>query len=305
MLGRRGVLGGMFAVGISACSPPFALSPRASASPSPRTGCVEKRTPEEALAAIATRSGGKLGIAALDTGSGHRISLDRDKRAAFCSTFKVPLAAAILARVDVGAMALDGRLAFTDADVLDYAPVVKEHLADHALTVAQACAGAVELSDNSAANLLLREIGGPAGLTRFMRAAGDRVSRLDRYETALNLVAPGEVHDTTTPAAMLALLETLLLGDVLSPASRAQLIDWMIAGKTGGAMLRAGLPADWRVGDKTGRSGTGWVNDVAIAWPPGRAPILIAAYLHAPSLSADAANAIHADVARTVAAAFA
>jgi len=293
MLGRRGFVGGLMVGALGACGA------GGTATPEP----IEKV--REALASISRRSGGQLGVAALDTANGHRIGFNEDRRVAFCSTVKVPLAAAILARVDAGALALDHRLTFTDADLLDYAPVVKEHLAEHALTVAQACAGAVELSDNSAANLLLKQIGGPEGLTRFMRAAGDQVSHLDRTETALNLVTPGEVHDTTTPAAMLDLLRALLLGVVLSPASRAQLIGWMVAGKTGGAMLRAGLPAGWRVGDKTGRSGTGWVNDVAIAWPPGRAPILIAAYLYAPDLAADAANTIHADIARAVATAFA
>ena len=293
MLGRRGVLGGLMVGALGACGA------GGTAAPEP----IENV--REALTAISRRTGGQLGVAALDTANGHRIGFNEDRRVAFCSTFKVPLAAAILARVDGGALALDDRLTFTDADVLDYAPVVKEHLAEHALTVAQACVGAVELSDNSAANLLLKQIGGPEGLTRFMRAAGDQVSRLDRYETALNRVTPGEVHDTTTPAAMLGLLRTLLLGDVLRPASRDQLIRWMVAGKTGGAMLRAGLPPDWRIGDKTGRSGTGWVNDVAITRPPGRAPILIACYLYAPDLSADVANAAHADVARAVSTAFA
>ncbi|HVI98549.1 MAG TPA: class A beta-lactamase [Sphingomonas sp.] len=292
MLGRRLVVGGLLATGLAAC----------------RSGAPEAHddiAPSPDLAAVAAHTGGRLGVAALDTATGRAIGHDAGSRYALCSTFKAPLAAAILARVDAGAMTLDDQLSFTDADLLDYAPVVKAHLGTHTLTVREACAGAVELSDNSAANLLLERIGGPAGLTRFMRAAGDPVSRLDRYETALNLVAPGEVHDTTTPAAMIGLLRALLLGDVLSPSSRTQLIDWMVAGKTGGALLRAGLPADWRVGDKTGRSGEGAVNDVAICWPPRRAPILIASYLYAPGLSADQAGAIHADVARAVASAFA
>lgn len=255
------------------------------------------------LAAIARRSGGRLGVAALDTGSGRRIGIDAGSRYALCSTFKVPLAGAVLARVDAGALTLDTPIAFTQADMLDYAPAVKQHLATHSLTIGEACAGAVELSDNSAANLLLKRIGGPAGLTRFMRRAGDPVSRLDHYETALNRVGPGEVHDTTTPDAMVDLLRALLLGHTLTPASRNQLAAWMIACETGKAKLRAGLPPSWRAGDKTGNSGDGKVNDIAIAWPPRRAPIVIASYLDAPGLADDAVNAVHADVARAVVAA--
>ncbi|MCM8730090.1 class A beta-lactamase [Hephaestia sp. GCM10023244] len=287
MLDRRVVVGGLMALGAAGCH--RATAPQdVAASPD--------------LAAIATKTGGRLGVAALDTGSGRRLGHDPDSRYALCSTFKMPLAAAVLARVDTGALALDDRLPFTDADLLEHAPAVREHLAERAIAVGDACAGAVERSDNSAANLLLRRIGGPEALTHFMRAAGDPVSRLDRYETALNLVGPGEVHDTTTPTAMIGLMHALLLGNVLTPPSRAQLIAWLVAGQTGGALLRAGLPPAWRVGDKTGRSGEGAVNDIAIAWPPGRAPILIASYLYAPKLSADQANAVHADVARVVAA---
>lgn len=320
MLGRRDIMAGLFGTGI------FAFTRAAGASPSLLASSeVEKQSheldsglstglettggePNEAgakLAALARRSGGRLGVAALDTGSGRRIGLDADARYALCSTFKVALAAAILARIEAGRLAFETPLTFTDADVLDYAPVVKQHRATHSLTIAEATAAAVEWGDNSAANLLLAQIGGPAGLTRFIRASGDPVTRLDRTEPTLNHVAPGETHDTTTPTAMVGLLRTLLLGDVLSQESRRRLIGWMVAGRTGDARLRAGLPSSWRVGDKTGTSGDGKANDVAIAWPPGRAPILIASYLDAPRLSADAANAVHADVARVVAGAFA
>ena len=263
------------------------------------------RAAEPNLAAIARRSGGRLGVFALDTGSGRHIGIDADSRYALCSTFKAALAAAMLSAIEAGKLALDTPLRFTDAEVLDYAPVVKKHLAAHELTVGQACAAAVEWSDNSAANLLLAQIGGPAGLTRFIRHAGDPITRLDRTEPMLNRVAPDEVHDTTTPAAMVGLMRALLLGTILRPDSRKRLIGWMRACETGKTKLRAGLPSDWRIGDKTGNSGDGKVNDIAIAWPPHRAPILITSYLDAPKLSPDAADAIHADVARTVAHAFA
>lgn len=268
-------------------------------------GATGARASTPGLAELAKRAGGRLGVYALDTGSGRHLAHDADGRYALCSTFKATLAAAILARVEAGVLRLDQPIAFTDADVLDYAPVVKRHLDTRHLTVAEACAAAVEWSDNSAANLLLGRIGGPAGLTRFIRAAGDPITRVDRTEPTLNIVPPGDVRDTTTPAAMVGLLKSLLLGTVLGAGSRRQLIAWMVACETGKAKLRAGLPPAWRVGDKTGNSGQGAVNDIAIAWPSGRAPILIASYLDAPGLSADAADAIHAGVGRIVARRFA
>ncbi|MBY8827104.1 class A beta-lactamase [Hephaestia mangrovi] len=283
MFDRRMVVGGALAAGL--------------------VGVAGARAAVPGLADLAQRSGGRLGVFALDTGSGRSIGHDADSRYALCSTFKVLLGAAVLARVDAGGLALDTPLAFTDADVLAYAPVTKQHLATHRLTVAEACAAAIELSDNSAANLLLHRIGGPAGLTRFIRGAGDNITRLDRYETALNLVPPGEVRDTTTPRAMAGLLQTLLLGKTLLPQSRKQLLRWMVACQTGKAKLRAGLPAGWLVGDKTGNSGDGKINDAAIAIPPHRSPILIASYLDAPKLDAAAVDAIHAGVGRAVAAA--
>jgi beta-lactamase class A len=285
MLDRRQVLG-------SALAASFVLT----------TGA---RAAEPDLAAIARGSGGRLGVFALDTGSGRHIGIDAGSRYALCSTFKAALAAAVLHAIEAGKLTLDTPLRFTDADVFDYAPAVKKHLDRHELTVEQACAAAVEWSDNSAANLLLAQIGGPAGLTRFIRRAGDTVTRLDHTEPLLNRVAPGDVHDTTTPAAMVGLMRALLLGRVLHPDSRKRLIGWMRACQTGKTKLRAGLPSDWRVGDKTGNSGDGKVNDIAIAWPPRRAPILIASYLDAPKLSPAAADAIHADVGRVIARAFA
>jgi len=289
MLDRRAFLAGVAAVGLAS----HALADDSG----------EDRT-AKALAAIAASTGGRLGVAAVDTATGQRIGLDVESRYALCSTFKVPLAAAVLAKVAAGGLTLQMPLPFTDADVLDYAPVVKQHLATHSLTVGEACAAAIEWSDNSAANLLLAQIGGPAGLTGFIRRAGDPVTRLDRTEPELNDVPSGDVRDTTTPAAMVDLLRALLLGRVLHPAARQRLIGWMVACQTGKDKLRAGLPAGWRVGDKTGNSGKGAVNDIAIAWPPRRAPILIACYLDAPGLGETEVNAVHAGVAEVVAKTF-
>jgi beta-lactamase class A len=242
------------------------------------------------LAEIAKGTGGRLGVSVLDTGTGRRLWVDPLARYPFCSTFKVPLAAAILARADRGELDLQRKIRFTQGDLLEYAPVVRKNLSRGQMTLTELCAAAIEWSDNAAANLLLPQLGGPSGLTRFMRSAGDDISRLDRVEPELNDYKPGELRDTTTPMAMTTLLTALLTGNVLQPASRQQIVDWMIGCRTGDARLRAGLPKTWRVGDKTGTSGKGQANDIAIAWPPNRKPILIACYLDAPGIAPEKAD---------------
>ena len=145
------------------------------------------------------------------------------------------------------------------------------------MSVGALCRAAIIYSDNTAANLLFARVGGPAGVTRFARGLGDSRTRFDRMEGALNV--PDGDRDTTTPTAMVADLKSILLDEALKPASRQQLIDWMVACATGLTRLRAGLPKSWKVGDKTGSGGGGALNDIAIAWPPGkRAPVLICAY---------------------------
>ena len=247
--------------------------------------------------------GGRLGVAAYDEGSGRWLVQDEQSRYAMCSTFKLPLAAAILHEAERGRLSLEEEIAFTRADLIDHAPVVGANLSVGRLSVERLCAAAVEVSDNSAANLLLARIGGPEGLTRFIRQCGDSVTRLDRNEPSLNTNLPGDPRDTTTPAAMIGLLRALLLGRVLRRASSGLLARWMKGSTTGRNRLRAGLPTDWEVGDKTG-TGNGANNDIAVAWPPGRPPILIATYTSGPA-QGPARNAVHASVARAVAAAFA
>jgi len=258
------------------------------------------------FAAIEARlgRGGRLGVAALDTGGGRRIAYRDGERFALCSTFKLALAAAILTGVDRGTRALEDELTYGAADLTDYGPVTRAHLARGRLSVESLCAAIVEVSDNAAANLLLRQIGGPAGLTAFFRRCGDRVSRLDRYEEALGTNLPGDPRDTTSPAAMLGLMHRLLLGDVLRPASRARLLGWMDGATTGLHRLRAGFPTGWRVGDKTGNGANGAANDLAVARPPNRAPILVASYMSEGTADRAARDAAHAEVARAVAAAF-
>jgi beta-lactamase class A len=198
-------------------------------------------------------------------------------------------------------LSLDQPVAFTRVDLVPHAPVVEPHLREGHLPVRELCRAIMVFSDNAAANLLLRLVDGPAGLTRFFRREGDRLSRLDHVEPALNAFARGNPADTTTPAAMLALSQRLLLGPSLSPTSRAMLIDWMTQNETGAPRLRAGFPAGWRAGDRTGTA-DGKTNDVAVAWPsPGRRPLLVACYIDAPRASAEVAVAAQAAVGRTAA----
>ena len=195
-----------------------------------------------------------------------------------CSTFKLLAVAAVLHRVDENQEQLDRFIPYTTADLLEYAPVTREHVEEGGMTVGALCAAALQVSDNTAANLLLRTIGGPAGFTRYARTLGDQRTRLDRMEPGLNSAVPGDARDTTTPGAMAADLRALLLGDALSQSSREQFNTWLAGNQTGAEMIRAGLPNDWKVGDKTGRGANGATNDIAILRPPGRPPILLAVY---------------------------
>ncbi len=250
------------------------------------------------LAALERRNGGRLGVAALDTASGRRVGHRGDELFPLCSTFKFLAAAFVLARVDRGEEKLDRRVVFSDKDLVTYSPVTKNHVGPGGMSMAEICEAAVTLSDNTAGNLQLASFGGPAGLTAYARSLGDRATRLDRIETELNEAKPGDPRDTTTPVAMLDTMQRLLISDALSASSRDRLIGWLLASKTGARRLRAGLPADWRVGDKTGTGNNGTANDVAIAFPPGRAPILITAYYPESTIPDDARNAVIAEAGR-------
>lgn len=195
------------------------------------------------------------------------------------STYKLLAAAAVLARTDAGKDSLDRRIPYTRADLVAYSPVTQLH-ADHGLTLSELCEAAVTLSDNTAGNLLLGALGGPAGLTGFLRALDDQQSRLDRTEPKVNEARPGDARDTTTPAAMLWDIRAVTVGTALSVPARTTLQGWLRAGKTGGARLRARLPAGWSAGEKTGTADHGTSNDVGLLWPPNdRKPILIAAFM--------------------------
>jgi beta-lactamase class A len=253
------------------------------------------------IAAIEARIGGRIGVAALDISDSKRLDYRQDDRFPMCSTFKFLAAAAVLKRVDEKKEKLDRFVPYGAKEILEYAPVTKEHLKDGGMTLGALCAAAIEQSDNTAGNLLLNAIGGPAGLTNFARTLGDRVTRLDRIEPDLNMAISGDERDTTTPAAICSDMQRLLLGDALSEASRRHLEDWLQRNETGGLMIRAGGPKNWIIGDKTGRGSNGATNDIAIMRPPGRAPILLAIYSVGSTATPNDRTAAIAEVAKIVA----
>jgi beta-lactamase class A len=222
-----------------------------------------------------------------------------------CSTFKLLAAAAILARVDAKQERLDRLIEFAGADVVVNSPVTKDHVGSPGMSLEELCEAAMTMSDNTAGNLLLGSLDGPQALTAYARSLGDTVTRLDRIEPELNEATPGDIRDTTTPAAMAANLRALALDKALSATSREQLVRWLIGNKTGDTRLRAGLPAGWRVGDKTGSGERGTTNDVGVFWPPDRAPVIVSIYLTQTSGSPAQRNATLAAVGRTVASALA
>jgi beta-lactamase class A len=261
----------------------------------------ENASLEARLAELDKRGGGRLGCAVLDTSTGAVIAHRGGERFPMCSTFKASAVAFVLWRADRRAERLDRRIVYSARDVLPGSPVTKLHVGGDGIPVADLCAAAITVSDNTAANLLLASFGGPAALTNFWRSIGDTVTRLDRMEPELSDGAPGDPRDTTTPAAMLENLHKFVLGDVLAPASREIFTKWLVANTTGDARLRAGLPRDWVIGDKTGTGGHETSNDIAVIWPPDRKPFVVAAYLTQGSASAGARDAILADVGRAVA----
>jgi beta-lactamase class A len=249
------------------------------------------------LEALEREHGGRLGVAILDTGSGQRAGYREHERFLMCSTFKLLLVGAVLSRSDNGVERLDRRLVFGRDAVLEYAPVTSRHVGPPGMTIAELCRAAITVSDNTAANVLLEHLGGPGAVTAHARQLGDSITRLDRIEPELNSASVDGLSDTTVPAAMLEDLRKLCLGDALSATSRQQLVGWLCKTTTGATLLRAGVPAGWRVGDKTGSSRV-QRNDVAIVWPPKRRPLLVAAYYENAAASGDDRAAVLARVGR-------
>jgi beta-lactamase class A len=254
------------------------------------------------LARIELESGGRLGVAVLDTGSGAKVEHRGNERFPMCSTFKLVACAAVLKRVEQGQERLDRRITFAASDIVVNSLITKDRTGGTGMTLAEICEAAMIVSDNTAGNLILATLGGPAGFTAYARSLGDSVSRLDRIEPELNEALPGDPRDTTTPLAMLGNVQKLVLGDALSAASKEQLTKWLLGNKTGDTRLRAQLPAGWRTGDKTGAGDRGTNNDVGVLWPPEGKPIVVAAYLTGTSAPVEKRNATLAAVGRAIAA---
>ncbi|WP_110666461.1 class A beta-lactamase [Salinicola halophilus] len=258
---------------------------------------------ERELAALERRHGGRVGVALMNVATGAVASHRGDERFLFNSTGKVFMVAAVLARVDSGEESLDRRIEIEASDIGEWAPITEQHIGSPGMTVAALCQAAMAWSDNTAANKLIESVGGPEPITAYLRSVGDDTTRLDRWEPELNAHDhEGDERDTTTPLAMMQTLNTLLLGEALSPASRHQLAAWMIAGKTGDARLRAGMPAGWLIGEKTGTSSAGNANDIGIAWPGDRGAVIAVAYTYLPEASKTQRDEVVAEIGRLAAA---
>ncbi len=231
----------------------------------------------QALADLERRAGGRLGVAAWRRGGANVIAWRGDERFPFCSTAKVMVVGTVLTQAARTPGLLDERVRYRKTDLVSWSPVTEQHV-DDGMTIADLCAAALQVSDNSACNFLLDRIGGPAAVTAFARRLGDTAFRLDRRETELNAAIPGDPRDTTTPRAMAQSLEALLLEEALAPDARRRLLDWMLANTTGKERIQAGFPADCRVADKTGTGAYGTTNDVGIVFPPQGQPVIVAVY---------------------------
>nr|WP_314087763.1 BKC/GPC family carbapenem-hydrolyzing class A beta-lactamase [uncultured Shinella sp.] len=267
-------------------------------------GAASGGTPQEQLAELEARHNGRIGVAIHNLATNARLGHRADERFLMCSTFKALLGGHILARVDRKEEALDRRIVVKKSDLVDWAPVVEKRVGGKGITIAELCEATITLSDNAAANLLLGASGGPKAVTAFLRGFGDAITRLDRTEPTLNYhETPDDERDTTTPVAMTETLRKLVFTDVLSPRSKAQLAAWLVMNKTGDTRLRAGFPADWMTGDKTGTNGdkAGNANDVAVAWSPNRGAIVVSAFVEMPGISGDERNALIAEIGRIAA----
>lgn len=274
---------------------------------SPLLGACAAATPRSTsavaqarLAALETASGGRLGVYALNTADGSSISQRGDERFPLCSTFKLVASAAILAQQMREPDLLSQRIKYTPVEVVTYSPITEKHLTD-GMTVAELCAAAIQYSDNTAGNMLIKILGGPPAVTAFARSIGDNEFRLDRWETELNSAIPGDARDTTTPAAMAATVQKLVLGNTLAAPQREQLQAWLRGNTTGATRIRAGVPAGWIVGDKTGGGDYGANNDVAVLWPPGKPPVVLALYMTQREKDAKPKNEVLAEATRVVA----
>ena len=271
------------------------------------TACQSSQSTDSLLqevALIEDRLQARIGIAVSDTHSGRDWQVNADDRFPLVSTFKTVACAALLVRTDEASLQLDQRVIIDEADLVYYSPVMKDRTGPAGVSLKEACEATLHTSDNTAANIVLNAIGGPAALTKFFRSIGDIQSRLDRYETALNEAKIGDERDTTTPNAMVATLKKLLIDDdVLSPNSQSQLKNWLMGNQVGDALLRAGIPSTWLIADRTGAGENGTRAITAVMWPPQRSPIIVAIYITETDASFSERNDAIAQIGSAIAAA--
>lgn len=260
----------------------------------------DKARMDAAFRQLEVRAQGRLGVHFIDTASGDIYGYRSDERFMMLSSFKMLACAHVLYRVDRHQESLQRRIRYGRNDLVPWSPITEKHVGGEGLSLARLCEATMTVSDNTAANLILDSFGGPQALTAFVRGMGDELTRLDRYEPALNVPGADPQLDTSTPHAMTENLNHLLLGDRLSQKSRQLLRQWMLANTTGEKRLKAGLPPSWKIGDKTGSNATD-SNDIGVVYAPGRAPILIAAYLSGSALDSAGRDGILAEVARLIA----
>lgn len=236
---------------------------------------------QQKLANLEKRSGGRLGVALINTADDSQTLYRGDERFAMCSTGKVMAAAAVLKQSESHPDVLSKRLEIKKSDLVVWSPITEKHL-QSGMTLAELSAAALQYSDNTAMNKMISYLGGPEKVTAFAQSIGDVTFRLDRTEPALNSAIPGDKRDTTTPLAMAESLRKLTLGNALGEQQRAQLVTWLKGNTTGGQSIRAGLPASWAVGDKTGAGDYGTTNDIAVIWPENHAPLVLVTYFTQP-----------------------
>jgi beta-lactamase class A len=215
----------------------------------------------------------RLGVYAVDTGTEQEIEYRADERFGHASTFKALLCGIVLQQNSIDD--LGHVITYTRDDLVSWSPITESNI-DTGMSIGELCEAAVSYSDNTATNLLLNEIGGPSALQEALRDNGDDVISTDRYETEMSEAAPGDTRDTSTPRSIGTSLRTFVLDDALPEEKRAMLTDWLVENTTGANLIRAGVPDDWVVGDKTGNGGYGTRNDIAVAWPPDGDPVVIA-----------------------------
>jgi beta-lactamase class A len=255
-----------------------------------------------AFAKLEATYGGRLGVFALNTANGAQVGYRASERFPFCSTFKVILAGAILKQSEQNSGLLQRCIKYTQKEVVHYSPISSKHV-DDGMTIEALCRAALQYSDNTAANMLIAQAGGPAALTAFAQSIGVTEFRLDRWETELNTAIPGDLRDTATPEAMAHALQILTLADALPAPQREQLQSWMRGNTTGAHRIAAGVPAGWQVGDKTGTGDYGTANDLAIIWPPSHKPLLVAVYSTQRDPDAKPSDDVIAEATRIVVAA--